>query len=47
MANCCFGSLAIDCDKEMFEEIRYFVQSEEKVFDLNRIVPIPADKEYD
>ena len=47
MANCCFGSLTIDCDKALFEEIRSFVQSEEKVFDLNRIVPIPADREYD
>lgn len=47
MANCCYGSLAIDCDKELFEEIRSFVQSAEKVFDLNRIVPIPVDKEYE
>lgn len=47
MANCCYGSLAIDCDKELFEDIRSFVQSAEKVFDLNRIVPIPVDKEYE
>lgn len=47
MANCCFGRLAIDCDKELFEEIRSYVQSEEKVFDLNRIVPIPVDADCD
>lgn len=47
MANCCFGSLAIDCDKELFEEIRGYVQSEEKVFDLNCIVPIPAGADCD
>lgn len=43
MANICFGYLDVDCEEELFEEIREFVRSEEKEFDLNKIVPIPED----
>lgn len=45
--NRCIGTLAIECNKELFEQIREFVKSEEKVFDLQKIVPLPIDAEYD
>lgn len=40
MANMCFGSLCIICNKELLAKIRVFVKSEEKPFDLNKIVPV-------
>ena len=43
MPNWCFGSLIITCSEEQRETIRTYVQGDEKVLDLNRIIPIDSD----
>lgn len=40
MANMCLGSLSIICSKELLAEIRAFVKNGDKLFDLNKIVPV-------
>ena len=45
MPNWCFGSLTITCSDELRETIRTYVQSDEKVFDLNRIIPVDDDND--
>lgn len=43
MPNWCFGSLIITCSEEQRETIRTYVQGDEKVLDLNRVIPIDSD----
>lgn len=45
MPNWCYGSLTITCSEELRETIRNYVQSDEKVFDLNRIIPVDDDND--
>lgn len=46
MANLCFGCLSITCSDELFATIRDYVKSDEKVLDLNRIIPLGEDNSY-
>ena len=41
MPNSCIGYLSIKCPDNVFEQIKNYVQSENSIFDFNKIIPMP------